>query len=114
MQMLAGGTLLLLTGLITGEFRELNLHNVSWLSLGALLYLIVFGSLLAFTAYSWLLGNVTPARASTYAYVNPVVAVLLGWSIAGEALTARMLLAACVIVASVVLITTYGSESTTK
>jgi drug/metabolite transporter (DMT)-like permease len=72
--------------------------------------LIVFGALLAFTAYSWLLHNVTTARAATYAYVNPVVAVFLGWLLASEPLTMRMLVAAAVIVGSVVLITTYGAE----
>jgi drug/metabolite transporter (DMT)-like permease len=112
MQMLAGGSLLLLAALIAGDFNRLNFAAASWVSLGAFLYLVLFGSLIAFTAYSWLLHNVTPARAATYAYVNPVVAVLLGWLLASEPLTLRMLLAAAVIVGSVVLITTYGSEHT--
>ena len=112
MQMLAGGSLLLLVGLITGEFKRLNFANTSWVSIGALGYLTVFGSIVAFTAYSWLLRNVSLARATTYAYVNPVVAVLLGWLIAGEPLTPRMLIGAAVIVGSVVLITTYGTEAT--
>jgi drug/metabolite transporter (DMT)-like permease len=111
MQMLAGGTLLLLMSLLTGEFRKLHIGNASWVSIGALLYLIVFGPIIAFTAYSWLLGNVAPTRAATYAYVNPVVAVLLGRLIASEPVTMRMLVAAAVIVASVVLITTYGGEA---
>ena len=79
-------------------------------SLVALGYLTIFGSLVAFTAYSWLLRNVTPARAATYAYVNPVVAVLLGWLFASEPITLRMIIAAAIIVGSVVLITTYGRE----
>ncbi|HXD29755.1 MAG TPA: EamA family transporter [Pyrinomonadaceae bacterium] len=110
MQMLCGGALLLLMGLFTGEFSKLDLRNASWLSLGAFLYLIVFGSIVAFTAYSYLLRNVSPASSATYAYVNPVVAVLLGWAIAGEAVTPRMMIAAAIIVASVVIITTYGKE----
>jgi drug/metabolite transporter (DMT)-like permease len=110
MQMLAGGTLLLLMGLFTGEFSGLDLKQASWLSLGALLYLTVFGSIVAFTAYSFLLRNVSPARAATYAYVNPVVAVLLGWAIASEPITLRTVIAAAVIVTSVVLITTCAKE----
>jgi drug/metabolite transporter (DMT)-like permease len=112
MQMLAGGSLLFLLALVAGDFKRLNFAGASWVSIGALGYLIVFGSLVAFTAYSWLLRNVTPARAATYAYVNPVVAVFLGWLVASEPLTGRMLLAAAVIVGSVVLITTFGSEHT--
>jgi drug/metabolite transporter (DMT)-like permease len=112
LQMLAGGALLLILALVTGEFGKLNLKNVSWVSFGALMYLIVFGSLIAFTAYSWLLRKVAPARAATYAYVNPAVAVLLGWLIGGEPVTVRMLLAAAVIVGSVALITTYSGRTT--
>jgi drug/metabolite transporter (DMT)-like permease len=114
MQMLAGGTLLILMGLLSEEYRRLHLSHASWLSIGALFYLIVFGSIVAFTAYSWLLRTVSPARAATYAYVNPVVAVLLGWFIASEPVTLRMLLAAVVIVGSVALITTYGKEGAKK
>lgn len=110
MQMLAGGSLLALFGLFAGDVQRLNLAGASWVSLGAFFYLLVFGSLVGFTAYSWLLRNVTPARAATYAYVNPVVAVLLGWSLANEALTLRMLIAAGIIVGSVVIITTFGRE----
>jgi drug/metabolite transporter (DMT)-like permease len=83
---------------------------VSWVSAGALSYLIIFGSLVAFTAYSWLLRNVTPAKAATYAYVNPVVSVFLGWLIASEPISVWMLIGAAIIVGSVMLITTYGSE----
>ena len=112
MQMLAGGSLLLLWALIAGDLGRLNLAGASWVSLGAFAYLVMFGSLVAFTAYSWLLRNVTPSSAATYAYVNPVVAVFLGWLLASEPLTMRMLIAAAVIVCSVVLITTYGAEHT--
>lgn len=110
MQMFSGGGLLLVLALVWGDFGRLNLGTASWTSIGAFFYLLVCGSLVGFTAYSWLLNNVTPAMATTYAYVNPVVAVFLGWLIAGEPLTSRMLLAATVIVSSVILITTFSRE----
>lgn len=113
MQMLSGGSLLLLLGLVAGDLQRLSIANASWVSIGAFFYLLVFGSLVAFTAYSWLLRNVSTARAATYAYVNPVVAVLLGWLLASEPLTLRMIVAAAVIVGSVALITTYGQDHTT-
>jgi drug/metabolite transporter (DMT)-like permease len=105
MQMLCGGTLLLLAGLITSEWTSLNLAAASLRSSLAFAYLFIFGSLIAFSAYVWLLRVTTPARVSTYAYVNPVVAVFLGWLLAGEIVTLRMILAAAVIIAGVVLIT---------
>ncbi len=71
-------------------------------------YLIIFGSLIGFTAYSWLLKNAQPAMVATYAYVNPVIAVFLGWLIAGESFTAQMLLGAGVIIGSVALITSHN------
>lgn len=111
MEMLAGGSLLLLLGLIVGDLGRLNLARASWISLGAFAYLAIFGAL-GFTAYSYLLRNVAPARAATYAYVNPAVAVFLGWLLANEPLTMRMLLAAAVIVGSVALITACGGERT--
>ena len=113
MQMLGGGSLLLVFALAVGDLQRLNLAAASWVSIGAFFYLLVFGSLVGFTAYSWLLRNVSVARAATYAYVNPVVAVLLGWLIASEPLTLRMLIAAAIIVCSVALITTFGKEHTT-
>jgi len=111
MQMLSGGSLLLLAALVSGDFKKLSLASASWVSIGALSYLIVFGSLTAFTAYSYLLRNVAPAQAATYAYVNPVVAVFLGWLIASEPIRPMTLVAASIIVGSVVLITTYSHES---
>lgn len=113
MQMIGGGSLLLLFALAVGDFPRLNLAGASWVSIGAFFYLLVFGSLVGFTAYSWLLRNVSPARAATYAYVNPVVAVLLGWLLASEPLTLRMVIAAAIIICSVALITTFGKEHTT-
>jgi len=105
MQMLAGSVSLFAVGLIRGEYAEFDPSAVSSNSIFALIYLIIFGSLIGFTAYSWLLKNAQPAMVSTYAYVNPVIAVILGWSIAGESMTAQMLIGAFVIVASVALIT---------
>jgi drug/metabolite transporter (DMT)-like permease len=74
-------------------------------SVAAVAYLVVFGSLVGFTAYVWLLRHAAPAKVATYAYVNPVVAVALGWAFGGEPLGARMVVAAGVIVAGVALIT---------
>jgi drug/metabolite transporter (DMT)-like permease len=108
MQMLAGGALLLVAGLVTGELGGLDPAAFSTRSVLALAYLIVFGALVGYSAYVWLLRVTTPAVASTYAYVNPVVAVFLGWSLAGEALTARIVVASAVIVGAVALITRSG------
>lgn len=110
MEMIAGGAWLLLFGLATGQAGKLTLAAVSARSLLSLSYLILFGSLIGFTAYIWLLKATTPARVSTYAYVNPVVAVLLGWAFAGEPMTLRTLLAAAVIVGAVALIIRYGAR----
>jgi drug/metabolite transporter (DMT)-like permease len=109
MEMLSGGGLLLLFGLATGQAGQLSLAAISARSLVSLIYLIFFGSLIGFTAYIWLLGATTPARVSTYAYVNPVVAVLLGWGFANEPMTLRTMLAAAVIVGAVVVIIRYGA-----
>jgi drug/metabolite transporter (DMT)-like permease len=105
MQMLCGGTMLLLLGAMTGDFVQLDVSGITMRSVLAFVYLIVFGAIVGYSAYIWLLRVTTPARVSTYAYVNPVVAVVLGWAFAGEALTARMGIAAVVIVAGVALIT---------
>ena len=105
MQMLSGGLVLTLVGTIKGEWTTFNVADVSANSWFALIYLIIFGSLISFTAYSWLLKNAPPAKVATYAYVNPVVAVFLGWLIAGETFTPQMLVGSAVIVGSVALIT---------
>jgi drug/metabolite transporter (DMT)-like permease len=110
MQMLAGGSMLLLAGTLMGEWIGFEIAAVSLSSWAGLAYLLVFGSLIAFTAYSWLLKNAPPAIVATYAYVNPVIAVILGWAIAGESFTAQMSIGAGVIVGSVVLITSQTSE----
>jgi drug/metabolite transporter (DMT)-like permease len=111
MQMLAGGSAMLLVGTLMGEWTGFDIGVVSRNSWFAFAYLLVFGSLIAFTAYSWLLKNARPAMVATYAYVNPVIAVILGWAIAGESFTGRMLFGAGVIVGSVVLITSQNSEA---
>jgi drug/metabolite transporter (DMT)-like permease len=105
MQMLAGGVALTIAGVLHGELASLDVAQFTLRSLAGWAYLIVFGSIVAFTAYAWLLRVSTPARVSTYAYVNPIVAVLLGWALASEPLTTRMIVAAAVIVSGVALIT---------
>lgn len=103
-KMLAGGAALAAMSLAAGEPARFHAAAVSGRSLIALGYLIVFGAIVGFTAYIWLLRNTTLAKASTYAYVNPVVAVLLGWLILSEPLTARVLLATAIIVGGVIMI----------
>jgi drug/metabolite transporter (DMT)-like permease len=105
MQMLMGGSLLMIAGTITGEWSRVDIGAVSMKSALALAYLIVFGAIIGYSAYLWLLRVTSPARVSTYAYVNPVVAVLLGWALAGETFTPRMALAAAIIIVGVALIT---------
>ena len=113
LQMLAGGALLFAASLATGEMTRFSPADVSARSLAAVLYLLVFGSLIGYTVYMWLLRVADPSRVSTYAFVNPVVAVFLGWALAGEAVSLRTLAAAAVIVAAVVLITLSESGSST-
>src|SRR5712691_5797786 len=110
MEMLAGGALLLVASLVSLELTGFQPGNVSVLSLVSFIYLIVFGSLIGFSSYVWLLTKTTTARVSTYAYVNPVVAVFLGYFLASEQLTLRTLLASSVIVIAVVVITTFKSR----
>ncbi len=111
MQMLTGGAFLVLSGLATGEGAKLHLAQITTTSVLALLYLVIFGSLIGFSAYSWLLDKAPPARVSTYAYVNPMIAVLLGWVIAHEPLGARAVAAMVLIVAAVVLLTIQPGKS---
>jgi drug/metabolite transporter (DMT)-like permease len=105
LQMLAGGVLLGGFSGAVGEWAVFSPALVSAKSAAAVSYLVVFGSLVAFTAYIWLLRAASPALVSTYAFVNPVVAVFLGWLLASEPVSARTLVAAAVIVGAVVLIT---------
>lgn len=105
MQMLTGGTALTAIGLIRGEAATLDLSAISGTSAMAWVYLIFFGSMLGFSAYGYLITATTPARLSTYAYVNPVVAVLLGGLVGRETITPTAWIAMLVILASVVLVT---------
>jgi drug/metabolite transporter (DMT)-like permease len=110
LQMLWGGGFLLLVGGVAGEWARFDPGATSLRSLLALAYLVVFGSLIAFAAYIWLLGVTSAARVATYAYVNPVVALLLGWALAGEPLTVRTGWAAAIILSAVVLLNLLGAQ----
>jgi drug/metabolite transporter (DMT)-like permease len=105
-QMLAGGVFLALISCALGEYREFHAANVSRGAWIALAYLIVAGSIIAFTAYVWLLHHESPTKVGTYAYVNPVVAVLLGYFLGGEELGLRTILGTLFVLISVVVITT--------
>ena len=104
MEMIAGGMLLLLTAAATGQFAHFKPAQVSADAVLAWAFLVVFGSLVGFTAYIWLLGVTSIAKAGTYAYVNPIVAVFLGWAILDEPVTGRTVVAALVILAGVALV----------
>ena len=104
MQSLAGGTALWIVGLLAGEGRQLHLSAITARSWIALVYLIVFGSGIGFTAYVYILKKSSAARVGTYAFVNPVVALFLGWLGAGETTTLRTALAAAVILTAVLLV----------
>jgi len=106
MQMLGGAAALAITGTLAGEWGRVDLAGVTPKSVMSLLYLMTFGSVIALSSYVWLLQVTTPAKVSTYAYVNPVVAVFLGWALAAEPISLRTLFAAAVIVTAVVLVTT--------
>jgi drug/metabolite transporter (DMT)-like permease len=110
-QMFAGGVLLTFTAAALGEFRDFHPLSVSRGAWFALLYLIVAGSIIAFTAYVWLIHHESPTRVGTYAYVNPVVAVLIGYFFGGEALGLRTILGTVFVLASVVLITTARAKA---
>jgi drug/metabolite transporter (DMT)-like permease len=114
MEMLGGGVLLLIVGVLSGELTDFDIYRVSKESAIGLLYLITFGSLIGFTSYIWLLDKVSPARLGTYAYVNPIVAVLLGWAIAGESLTVRTGVAAAIVICAVALITSARSSTSAQ
>jgi drug/metabolite transporter (DMT)-like permease len=104
MEMIAGGVLLLLTAAAAGQFAQFRPSQVSAEAILSWLFLVIFGSLVGFTAYIWLLGVTSIAKAGTYAYVNPIVAVFLGWAILHEPITSRTLIAALVILTGVALV----------
>ncbi|MBV8098735.1 MAG: EamA family transporter [Verrucomicrobia bacterium] len=110
-QMICGGALLLLVSISTGEFGRVDLGRVTGESFLAWLYLVVVGAIIAFTAYVWLTRVISPALLGTYAFVNPVVAVLLGWAIAGETLDSRTISGAAVIVVAVVIIVVFANRT---
>lgn len=105
-QMLAGGVLLTLTAALLGEFRGFHAQAVSSAAWLALAYLIVAGSIVGFTAYVWLIHHESPTRVGTYAYVNPVVAILVGYFLGGEAIGPRTIVGTALVLVSVVVITT--------
>jgi len=104
MQMLTGSVALFVVSAVTGELSGFNLAGVTMRSWWGLVYLITFGSLVGFVSYGWLLHNAPISLMSTYAYVNPVVAVFLGWLFAGELLNARIFVASAIIIGSVIYI----------
>lgn len=112
-EMLAAGLVFLIVSALTHEPEFFDISRVSGRSIAGLIYLITFGSLVAFSAYIWLLKVSTPAKVATYAYVNPVVALFLGWALAGESLSPRTAIASAIVIAAVAVITTArGSRAT--
>jgi drug/metabolite transporter (DMT)-like permease len=105
-QMLAGGIFLTMTAAALGEFRGFHIQSVTPVAWLSLLYLIIAGSILAFTAYVWLIHHESPTKVGTYAYVNPVVAVLIGYFLGGEAIGPRTILGTVFVLVSVIVITT--------
>ena len=106
MQALSGGTVLWVVGLLAGEGARFHLGSITLRSWLAAIYLVFFGSCLGFSAYLYILKKSTAARASTYAFVNPIVALLIGWGLGGEGLSGRTLLAGAVILTAVILVIT--------
>ena len=104
-QMLIGAMMFIVIGLLSGEWAQVHFSAITAKSVWSLLYLIIFGSVVGFSAYVWVLRVAEPALVSTYAFVNPVIAVLLGWAFGGEALGFKVIAATAAIIAAVVLIT---------
>jgi drug/metabolite transporter (DMT)-like permease len=105
-QMLAGGLLLAVVSVALGEYRSFHPATVSLAAWFSLFYLIVFGSIVGFTAYTWLIHHESPTKVGTYAYVNPVVAVLFGYFFGKEGLGVRTIVGALCVLVSVIVITT--------
>lgn len=110
MEMLGGGVLLIILATVTGEWSKLRLDTLSVKSALSLGYLVIFGSLVAFTAFIWLLKVSTPSLVSTYAYVNPVVAVFLGWALASEPLSGQTFVAFVIIIVAVAIVTAFRTR----
>ncbi len=113
MEMVAGGVLLGIAGVVTGELGHVHLGSVSFASVAAFVYLVLIGALVGYVAYIWLLHHVSVTAASTYAFVNPVVAVGLGALVLGEQVTLVTLVAATLIVGAVVVLL-FGQSRTTR
>ena len=113
-QMFCGGMQLFVLALVSGEVTHFHIQNISWHGWFALAYLIVFGSLIAFTAYVWLLEYESPTMVGTYAYVNPVIAVILGYFFVNELIGLRTVLGTVLILVSVALITLNAGKAKTK
>ncbi|MDB5252282.1 MAG: EamA family transporter [Flaviaesturariibacter sp.] len=113
-QMMAGGILAYVVSIFSGEPGHFHLSAVSWSSIGALLYLTLAGSVIAYMAYIWLLSTRPAAVVGTYAYVNPVVAVFLGWLFVGETITGKQVLALIVVLAGVLLVNFAKDTKTIK
>ncbi|MDQ2660067.1 MAG: EamA family transporter [Verrucomicrobiota bacterium] len=111
-QMLCGGSLMLAAGSVSGEWRQFDPAKITMVSLGAFVYLVLIGGIVGYVSYAWLLRHCEPSKVATYAYVNPVVAVLLGSFFAGEKLTGLTLVAAAIIIGSVALVITAGIRKT--
>jgi len=104
LSLLAGAVMLIGTGTLVGEWRGFSFTQVSARSWEALAYLIVFGSVIAFTAYNWLMEHYSPTLVATHTYINPIVAVLLGWWMAGESLTMALLASTVLVISAVILV----------
>lgn len=111
-QMIGGGASLLLTAVLLGEPAQFDASAVSGTSLAGFLYLLVFGSMIAISAYVWLLQNASAARVSTYAFVNPAVAIFLGWLLADEEINLHIMLGAGIILAGVFLVIRSSAKKT--
>jgi drug/metabolite transporter (DMT)-like permease len=114
MQMISGGAILLILATVQGELKQFSVARMTTLSFGAWLYLTIAGSLIAYTAYIWLLHASTPARVATYAYVNPLIAVLLGCTLGRETFSHELFVAAVLIIVAVVLIVRGSAQASSR
>ncbi|MCX7625778.1 MAG: EamA family transporter [Candidatus Sumerlaeaceae bacterium] len=111
-EMFSGGILLCLAGVLMGELPRFHVANMSWQSILAFAYLVVFGSLVGYSAYIYILEHTKPALATSYAFVNPLVAVVLGWALRGEPITSQVIVGGLLIIGAVLLITAEKAQST--
>ena len=114
MQMISGGAILGIASLTAGELPDVHVGEMTAKSIAALAYLVAFGSIIAYSAYVWLLRVTTPTRVGTYAYVNPVIALFLGWGLADEPVSFRSVAAAVIILGSVVTIVSENRSLTVR